>query len=115
MLSGPEKEIIFVLGRSNALRKETRMNTLEQIEARFTETKSACKLYKTVASAKKAAEAEVAKLNKAHGTNIDCDYVLVHVPSQDKLTIVFNFTKWLQQYNTGTYLGWFAQRGFFSI
>ncbi len=91
------------------------MNILEKIETRFTETKSACKLYATAASATKAAEAEIAKLNKAHSTDIDCDYVLVYVPSQDKLTVVFNFTKWLQRYNAGTYLGWFAQRGFFSI
>tara|TARA_R100001163_G_C5029976_1_gene170460 strand:+ start:652 stop:927 length:276 start_codon:yes stop_codon:yes gene_type:complete len=91
------------------------MNILEKIEARFTETKTACKLYASAASAKKAAEAEVAKLNKAHDVDIDCDYLLVFVPSQDKLTVVFNFSGWMHRYNNGTYLGWFSQRGFFSI
>ena len=91
------------------------MNILDRIEARFAETKTACKLYATPASATKAAEREVAQLNKAHGTDIDCEYILVFVPSQDKLTIVFNFTKWINRYNNGTYLGWFSQRGFYSI
>ena len=91
------------------------MNILDRIEARFTETKTACKLYATTASATKAAEAEVAKLNKAHGVEIDCPYIVTFVPSQQKFTVVFDFTRWLQQYDTGTYLGWFAQRGFFSI
>ena len=48
------------------------MNILDRIEARFTETKNACKLYATTASATKAAEAEVAKLNRAHDVEIDC-------------------------------------------
>tara|TARA_R110000803_G_scaffold180978_1_gene243357 strand:- start:550 stop:825 length:276 start_codon:yes stop_codon:yes gene_type:complete len=91
------------------------MNILDRIEARFTETKTACKLYATPASATKAAEAEVAKLNKAHGTDIDCTYFVVFVPSQQKLTVVFDFSGWVQRYNNGTYLFWFSQRGFYSI
>ena len=91
------------------------MNILDRIEARFTETKTACKLYASAASATKAAEAEVAKLNKAHGTDIDCTYFVVFVPSQQKMTVVFDFSGWVQRYNNGTYLGWFAQRGFYSI
>ena len=91
------------------------MNILDRIEARFTETKNACKLYATTASATKAAEAEVVKLNKAHGTDIDCTYFVVFVPSQQKMTVVFDFSGWVQRYNNGTYLGWFAQRGFYSI
>jgi hypothetical protein len=91
------------------------MNILDRIEARFTETKTACKLYANPASATKAAEAEVAKLNKAHGTDIDCTYFVVFVPSQQKMTVVFDFSGWVQRYNNGTYLGWFAQRGFYSI
>ncbi len=91
------------------------MNILDRIEARFTETKSACKLYADADKATKAADREVAKLNEAHGTDIDCDYFLVFVPSQDKLTVVFNFSKWLNRYGTGTYVGWFANRNFYSI
>jgi len=91
------------------------MNILDRIEARFTETKNACKLYATTASATKAAEAEVAKLNKAHGVEIDCPYIVTFVPSQQKFTVVFDFTRWLQRYNTGTYVCWFADRNFFSI
>jgi hypothetical protein len=91
------------------------MNILDRIEDRFTETKAACKLYADVDKATKAADREVDNLNKAHGTDIDCEYFLVFVPSQEKLTVVFNFSKWLNHYGTGTYLGWFAQRKFFSI
>jgi len=91
------------------------MNILDRIEARFTETKNACKLYANTAAATKAADREVAKLNKAHNTDIDCPYIVTFVPSQKKFTIVFDFTRWMQQYGNGTYLGWFAQRNFFSI
>jgi hypothetical protein len=91
------------------------MNILDLIEARFITTKKAYKLYATPASATKAAEAEVAKLNKAHGVEIDCPYIVTFVPSQQKFTVVFNFSRWLQRYNNGTYLGWFADRNFFSI
>jgi hypothetical protein len=91
------------------------MNILEQIESRFTETKTACKLYATTASATKAAEAEVAKLNKAHGVEIDCLYIITFVPSQQKFTVVFDLSRWVNRYGSGTYLGWFSRRNFFSI
>ena len=91
------------------------MNILDRIERRFTQTKTACKLYANTASATKAAKAEVAKLNKVHGVEIDCPYIVTFVPSQQKFTVVFDFTCWLQRYNAGTYLGWFADRKFFSI
>ena len=91
------------------------MNILDRIESRFTETKTAYKLYANTASATKAAEAEVARLNKAHNVGIDCPYIITFVPSQQKFTVVFDFTRWLERYNAGTYIGWFALRGFFSI
>jgi len=91
------------------------MNILDRIERRFTETKKACKLYASTDAADKAAKREIAKLNEAHDADIDCPYIVTFVPSQQKYTVVFDFTRWLQRYNSGTYLGWFAQRGFFSI
>jgi hypothetical protein len=91
------------------------MNILDLIEARLITTKNAYKLYSNATKAAEAAEAEVAELNKAHGVEIDCPYIVTFVPSQQKFTVVFNFSRWLQRYNTGTYLGWFADRNFFSI
>ena len=91
------------------------MNILDRIERRFTETKKACKLYASADAADKVAKREIAMLNEAHSAHIDCPYIVTFVPSQQKYTIVFDFTRWLQRYNNGTYLGWFAQRGFFSI
>jgi len=97
-------------------RKEIKMtNILASIETRFTETKSACKLYSGADSATKAGEREVAKLNKDHGTDIECPFIITFVPSQQKFTVVFNFSSWLKNYDNGTYLGWFADRKFFSI
>ena len=97
-------------------RKEIKMtNILASIETRFTETKSACKLYSSADSATKTAEREVAKLNKDHGTDIECPFIITFVPSQQKFTVVFNFSSWLKNYDNGTYLGWFADRKFFSI
>jgi len=98
------------------LRKEIKMtNILASIETRFTETKSACKLYSSAASATKTAEREVAQLNKAHGTDIDCAFIVTFIPSQQKFTVVFDFSSGLKNYDNGTYLGWFADRKFFSI
>jgi len=91
------------------------MNILDRIEARFTETKTACRLYRTAGSAAMAGDREVAKLNEAHGTDIDCTYFVTFVPSQQEYTVVFDFSGWLRQYDNGTYLGWFAQRNFYSI
>jgi hypothetical protein len=91
------------------------MDILSKIEARFTETKTACKLYTTPASAAQTAEREVTRLNKCHGTDIDCPFIITFVPSQNKYTVVFDFSRWLQRYDSGTYLGYFAQRGFYSI
>ena len=91
------------------------MDILNKIERRFTETKSACKLYVDTDKATRAADREVAKLNKAHNTNINCPYIVTFVPSQNKFTVIFNFSNWLSNYGTGTYIGWFAQRNFFSI
>ena len=115
MLSGPEREIILVLGRSSPLEKGNEMNVLEKIETRFTETKTACKLYVDAASASKAAERAVAELNEGHNANIDCAFIVTFIPSQQKFTVVFDFSRWLMEYGTGTYLGWFADRKFFSI
>ena len=91
------------------------MDILSTIEARFTQTKAACKLYSNADIATKTAEREVAKLNKDHGTDIECPFIVTYVPSQDKYTVVFNFTHWLSNYGTGTYIGWFAARKFFSF
>ena len=91
------------------------MNILDRIESRFTETKTACKLYADTAAATKAADREVAKLNKAHDTDIDCLFIITFVPSQQKFTVVFDFSQWVSTYGNGTYLGYFADRGFFSI
>ena len=91
------------------------MNILDRIEARFTKTKTACKLYANAASATKAAEAEVAKLNRAHDVEIDCPYIVTFVPSQQKFTVVFQYSVWARQYDSGTYMCWFADRNFFSI
>jgi hypothetical protein len=90
------------------------MNILDKIEARFNETKSACKVYATVSGATKVAEREVAKLNAAHGVEIDCPYIITFVPSQKKYTVVFHLSVWLNCYGTGTLVTWFANRGFFS-
>ena len=91
------------------------MNILDKIEARFNETKSACKVYATVSGATKVAELEVAKLNAAHGVEIDCPYIITFVPSQKKYTVVFHLSVWLNCYGTGTLVAWFAHRGFFSV
>ena len=91
------------------------MNILDKIEARFIETKSACKVYTTVASATKVAEREVAKLNAAHGVEIDCPFIITFVPRQKKYTVIFELSVWLNRYGTGTLVAWFAHRGFFSV
>ena len=92
------------------------MNILDRIEARLRENKGAVKLYKTATSAEKVAEKEVKNLNDRHADREDCrcDYIITYVPSQAKYTIIFHFTPWIRAAG-GTYVGWFANRNFFSI
>ena len=91
------------------------MNILKLIENRLTENKSSVKLYATPEAAQRTAIKENDLLKQAYNTEVDCDYLVTFIPSVQKYTVVFMFTKWNQLYGHGVYMFYFADRKFFSV
>ena len=91
------------------------MTIIETIEARLTENKSDTKTYKTYERANATAAKLADQFEAYNGVKVGVEYTVVMLPNVGRWTVVFNLTKWLNRANTGTYLGWFAQKGFFSI
>ena len=91
------------------------MNIIERIEDRLAENKSGTKTYKTYATAQATAEKLSNEFETWNGTAVGVEYTVVMLPKTQRWTVVFNLSKWIQRANVGTYLGWFAQRGFFSV
>lgn len=90
-------------------------NILNRIEDRLAENKSSVKTYASYSTAHTVAENESNNFEKWNGTDVGMEYVVVMLPKTHRWTVIFNMSKWIQRANTGTYVGWFAQRGFFSI
>jgi hypothetical protein len=91
------------------------MNIIERIEERLTENKAGVKTYGAYKTAMAKAEELAAKFEQWNNTNVGMDYMVVQLPSNNRWTVVFNLSAWSAKSRTGTYLGWFAQKGFFSI
>jgi hypothetical protein len=91
------------------------MNVLQRIEDNLASNKSSTKTYATHSKAAEVGKRLGAQFNEWNGSSIDVDFIVVYVPSVARYTPVFNLTKWLRAYNNGTFLGWFAHKGFFSI
>lgn len=91
-------------------------NLTERIENRIAENKSSVKTYKTYAAACEVGE----KFGKLFATymgkqDAQADYIVVYLPTLNKFTVVFQMMAFLSKYQVGGYLGWFANKGFFSI
>ncbi len=91
------------------------MNIIDRIEERLAENKSSVKTYAAYKSAMAKAEELSQKFEQWNGTNVGMDYLVVKLPLTERWTVVFNLSAWSAKSKTGTYLGWFAQKGFFSI
>jgi hypothetical protein len=91
------------------------MNVLQRIENILASSKRGTKTYSTPEMATYVGGSMGERFNKFNGTNVDVEFIVVYVPSVARYTVVFNLTKWCATARVGTYLGWFAQKGFFSI
>jgi hypothetical protein len=91
------------------------MNVTAQIIQRLTENKQGVRTYAEYDRAEKIGDELSAKFNTWNGTDVPVDFIVTHVPTVNRYTVVFNLSAWSARAKTGTYLGWFAQKGFFSI
>ena len=91
------------------------MNIVQQIEERLDENKSSIKTY----ASHQFAEARGEKLGnqwaQIQGTNIPIQYIPVFLPRRKRWTVVFNLTTHLRVSNTGGYICWFSDHGFYTI
>lgn len=90
-------------------------NIIAKIEARLEENKKAAKTYAAYDKAALMGAKLSEEFNAYNGTNCAVEFIPVYLPQTERWTVVFNLSKWCQQTEQGTYLGWFAERGFFSI
>lgn len=90
-------------------------NLVTEIEARLAENKSSVKTYASFGAAHKVGEKLGSEFNAVNGTDVPVMFIPVFLPETKRWSVVFNLTSWSTKSGTGTYLGWFAQKGFFSI
>ena len=90
-------------------------NITQKIEARLAENKNGVKTFASHQFAEARGEKLSAEFNQYNGTDTNFDHIVVFLPHVKRWTVIFNLTQWSARSNTGTYLGWFAQKGFFSI
>jgi len=90
------------------------MNILERMEERLNENKSAFKTYATAQAASKAIEKKIAQVAAFHGKPADMDYMTMLLPSVNRFAVIVDFSAWMRKYETGGYVGEFAQAGFWS-
>lgn len=91
------------------------MNITQAIIDRLTENKSSIKTYADYDRAIKTGEELGAQFETWNGTDVGMDFIVVYIPTVKRYTVVFNMTNWSARSKTGTYLGYFANKGFFSI
>lgn len=90
-------------------------NIVKDIEERLSENKSSIKTYASHQFAEAAGENLGEQWNIIQRTDVAVEYIPVYLPRLKRWTVVFNLTKHLNATNAGGYIGWFAQKGFFSI
>ncbi len=92
------------------------MNLITKIEERLLENKSGTKTYKTYESAENVGSKlslEYAEFNSV--THDSVGYIVVYLPNVGRYTVVFQMMAFWTKHRIGGYVGWFAERGFFTI
>jgi hypothetical protein len=92
---------------------EAKLNdAVARIEARLLETKNPCKLYTNISRATRAAEKVTdAAMSYFGAKSVTCYYI--KVPSANRYTVIYDATSIFKDH--GGYVGFFADRGFYSI
>ncbi len=90
-------------------------NLIAKLEKSIAENKNCVKTYKSYAAAEKAAEKHSEDFETYNDTKIQMIYIIVCIPSTGHWTPIFNLSTWSASSGQGTYLGFFAVRGYMSI
>ena len=90
-------------------------NIVKLIEDRLDENKTAVKTYASPQFAEARGEKLGNRWNEIQGTQVPVQYIPVFLPRRKRWTVVFNLTAHLRSTNTGGYIGWFSDQGFFTI
>jgi len=86
-----------------------------RIEARIVENKSSVKTYATYDRASAVAEKEGNDFDTFNHANIGMKHLIVKLPSSGRYTPVFMMNDYMTRLQNGTYMCFFADRGFFCI
>ena len=91
-------------------------NLIDLIEDRLAENKSSVKTYGTYTNAVVAGNKLGAEHAKANGIEHDVTpYIVVFLPTTNRYTVVFRMMDFFSKHKLGGYIGWFANKGFFTI
>ena len=91
-------------------------SVVARIEARLTETKNACKTYKTEEAADKVGAKYAKIVADHHMCKQPAKYVVIYVPSIQRFTPAFDLNELIRRpESTGGYIGLLAQHGFFTF
>lgn len=90
------------------------MDHTARIEKRLGENAGAIKTYKSHQMARGRADNICARL-KTDDTPHEMEYLLVFLPRYGRYTPVFCLSAWFARNNTGGYLGFLSDEGFYSI
>jgi hypothetical protein len=86
-----------------------------RIEARIFENKSSVKTYASYDRATAVAEKEGDDFDKFNNVNIGMKHLIVKLPSSGRYAPVFMLNDYMTRLQNGTYMCFFAGRGFFCI
>ncbi len=91
-------------------------NLIDRIEDRLAENKNGVKTYAAYANACVAGEKFGAEFARRNGIDHQTtEYIVVYLPNTNRYTVVFRMMDFLNKHQVGGYIGWFANKGFFSI
>jgi hypothetical protein len=91
------------------------MRVIERIEKRLNQNKKGVRTYLTHAAADAAAKRIAEKWDEQPGTYRPIDFYVVFIPAANRWTPVFDLSGWVEKNQIGSYLGFFADAGFFSV
>lgn len=90
-------------------------NIIAAIENRLKENKKGARTYAKYEAAEQIGRNNADLFEKQHPGTGSMEYIVVFLPYTKRWTVVYNFSKWQARSQQGTYIGWFADLGFWSV
>jgi hypothetical protein len=92
------------------------MELVSRIQERLAENKNSVKTYRNYETALSIGNKLGKDYAECHGVLCDDpDFIVVYLPKYERYAVIFQLMSFMQKHRLGGYIGWFAQRGFFSI